>query len=85
VGYPVQAACAPDGQQLAFADRRYNVQVRAASGDPLLATFRGHAAKSRDAGDPVVTPIEALTWSPDSQHMASASLGRMLHVWQKRV
>ena len=69
-GYPVQVVWAPDGTRFAFADRRYAVQLRAASGDPLLATLSGDFPGSRDAADPVVNPIAALAWSPDGRQMA---------------
>jgi WD40 repeat protein len=80
--YPVQVAWAPNGERFAFADRQYHVQVRAAPGEPLLATYRGHEVGYRA---PAVNPVAALSWSPDGQWIASQGLDGVIHIWDAEI
>lgn len=70
----------PDGAWLAIADpQEHTVEIVAAGGKPWC-TYAGHQdGLYRRQGT-----IQALTWSPDGQWLASASSTGSVHVWTRR-
>lgn len=62
----------PDGDQLLLATSSGNIQARDATTGNLIYVYTGHSAQVND-----------IAWSPDSRHIASASMDTTAQVWQE--
>ncbi|QBD81045.1 hypothetical protein EPA93_35780 [Ktedonosporobacter rubrisoli] len=73
-GTPTLIACSPDGRYMALSGNLRNDAILVqplndSSADPAI-TYTAHGQQ-----------VTALTWSPDSQYIASASLDQSVRVW----
>jgi WD40 repeat protein len=65
-------AVSPSGEQLLLATSNGDVQARDASTGNLVYFYQGHSAQVND-----------IEWTPDGQHIVTASQDRTVQIWQE--